>query len=432
MIKIYMRQVVQVMKSNPFMSIISIVGTALAIALVMALMIMDKIKNDPFGPEVNRDRSLFVTGATLEWLPNDGQSNSFVSEKFIDTQLRELEGAEVVTAYSTMFTQYVSLRGVSKGQKANVIQSDHELFNAFKYDFIYGAPFTEADFRGGVRKAVICESLARSIFSDTDVVGETFNIDLKEYMVCGVVRDVSLYASRSYAQVWYPYTTSDIVYEYSNDMLGMYQCCIVAKDEASKATVISDFNKRVEQYNKNLDNLRLSFHNQPCSTSEVDIILSIGINNFADFEAKRTSKEITQIAFIVITLLVPGINLSGMTHSRMRRRSNEIGIRKAFGATHKDIVTQVLFENLIMTLIGGAIGLILAYVGVSLVGNMSVGALVAFTAISGETTLDLASLMTWDVFLMAFGFCLILNLVSALVPALLASRQRIVTALGRV
>ena len=50
---------------------------------------------------------------------------------------------------------------------------------------------------------------------------------------------------------------------------------------------------------------------------------------------------------IVILLLVPAINLSSMTLSRMRKRMSEIGVRKAFGATANVLLRQVFYENLL-------------------------------------------------------------------------------------
>jgi len=63
---------------------------------------------------------------------------------------------------------------------------------------------------------------------------------------------------------------------------------------------------------------------------------------------------------IAILLLVPAVNLSGMTLSRMRRRMAEIGVRKAFGATGGELMRQVFFENLVLTLLAGVVGLALS------------------------------------------------------------------------
>ena len=68
------------------------------------------------------------------------------------------------------------------------------------------------------------------------------------------------------------------------------------------------------------------------------------------------------VLVITILLLVPAINLSSMTLSRMRKRMSEIGVRKAFGATGGELVRQVFFENLLLSLLAGILGLALSYV----------------------------------------------------------------------
>ena len=60
---------------------------------------------------------------------------------------------------------------------------------------------------------------------------------------------------------------------------------------------------------------------------------------------------------LFILLLVPALNLSGITLSRMRRRMAELGVRRAFGATQGTILWQVLSENMVLTLLGGLLGL---------------------------------------------------------------------------
>lgn len=64
---------------------------------------------------------------------------------------------------------------------------------------------------------------------------------------------------------------------------------------------------------------------------------------------------------LFILLLVPALNLSSITFSRMRKRVAELGVRRAFGATKRDIVSQVLLENLVLTLAGGLLGLVLSF-----------------------------------------------------------------------
>ena len=64
------------------------------------------------------------------------------------------------------------------------------------------------------------------------------------------------------------------------------------------------------------------------------------------------------IAFIF--LLVPAVNLSGITSSRVQERIGEFGIRKVFGATRNALINQILTENFLLTLLGGLTGLIIS------------------------------------------------------------------------
>ena len=74
--------------------------------------------------------------------------------------------------------------------------------------------------------------------------------------------------------------------------------------------------------------------------------------------------------FYCVLIILPAINLSSMTRSRLRHRVAEIGVRRAFGAKRISIVGQMFGENLIITFIGGAIGLILSVAFIVLVSHL--------------------------------------------------------------
>ena len=135
------------------------------------------------------------------------------------------------------------------------------------------------------------------------------------------------------------------------------------------------------------------------------------------------------VAIILILLIVPAINLSSMTLSRMRRRMAEIGVRRAFGATEGELMTQVLVENLLVTLVGGLVGLLLSYGATFLLNGFLFGNSTN-AYLMGETTLTAGMLLSPWIFLAAFAFCLVMNLLSAGLPAWRASRMSIVEAIA--
>mgnify|MGYP002138284482 FL=1 len=131
----------------------------------------------------------------------------------------------------------------------------------------------------------------------------------------------------------------------------------------------------------------------------------------------------------LIFLLVPAVNLTGLTSSRMRKRISELGVRKAFGANRSTLINQVLIENLLLTFIGGIFGLLISY---SLILGLK-GLLLGpsyYTDMSVNVTLAPEMLINAPVFAYAFTVCIILNLFSAFVPVWKATRVSIVEAIN--
>ena len=65
--------------------------------------------------------------------------------------------------------------------------------------------------------------------------------------------------------------------------------------------------------------------------------------------------------WLLLLLLVPALNLSGMIASRMEWRLPEMGVRKAFGATRGRLFAQIIWENLLLTVLGGVLGLLISF-----------------------------------------------------------------------
>lgn len=126
-----------------------------------------------------------------------------------------------------------------------------------------------------------------------------------------------------------------------------------------------------------------------------------------------------RIFILLLLLLVPAINLSGLSLSRIKKRMEEIGIRKAFGAKRHIILIQVLFENLITSLIGGIIGLILSYIVIFNMRRWMLG-------IPADGPIPFNTLISLPVILAICFTCILLNLISAGLPAWRAANFSII------
>ena len=135
---------------------------------------------------------------------------------------------------------------------------------------------------------------------------------------------------------------------------------------------------------------------------------------------------------VLVFLLVPALNLSGMIAGRMEDRLMEMGVYKAFGATRGYLLRQVLNENLILTLMGGLAGLFLSW------ALLAWGKDWVFRFFSIDYYLDNSDILVtvemlfspW-IFLSAFLICVVLNLASALLPVWHALRAEIVYSLNQ-
>ena len=122
------------------------------------------------------------------------------------------------------------------------------------------------------------------------------------------------------------------------------------------------------------------------------------------------------LVLLAMLVLLPAINLANVNLSRVFERAPEIAVRKSFGATDGDILRQFLVETLVITVIGGAIGVLLSF-GVIALANAREwfdGVRLAFTP---------------EVALYTLGIILVFGLITGLAPAYRLAQTRIATSL---
>ena len=130
----------------------------------------------------------------------------------------------------------------------------------------------------------------------------------------------------------------------------------------------------------------------------------------------------------LLFLIVPSINLSGLTSSRMQERISEIGIRKAFGASRLTLINQALTENLTLTLLGGFVGLIFSYLMIWAAARLLI--IGKYNTAGTEGLFKPEMLFNPTVFFYALCVCVILNLLSSIIPVWNASRKNIVESIN--
>ena len=425
MIRQYIQQALFHLRENPVITWVSVVGTALAICMIMVVVITIRVRVADCEPEVNRSRSLYVSNMSYRQ-KGDTSGNSANASMSVQTGrecFKPLTTAERVTLVSQIDRVRVSLPAGAK-TAADLIETDEDFWHVFRFRFLDGAPFTEADFQSGLPRAVLCASVARKLFGRTDIAGEHIRLNQVDYQVSGVVADVSTLADDCYGQVWIPYTSGQSEsMSWGHNLMGNMKAVILARDASDFPAIRRECEQLRQKYNAGLGELEVFYRGQPDA-------------RFAHlYRAWYEEPDVQGVvlryaAVFLILLVVPAINLSSMTHSRMRKRMAEIGVRKAFGATSAELVNQVFVENLLLTLAAGLLGLLLSFGATYLLeGFLFGGSGTAFY--KGEISLSAGTLLSPWVFLAALAFCLVLNLLSAMLPAWRASRMNITDAINQ-
>lgn len=424
MYKQYIKQALYQLKENKLLSFISIVGTALAIAMIMVMVITQRIELEDYTPEINRHRTLYVKWMCTYWdddpsISSNGGMSIFTAKECF----KELSTPEVVCIYSPPNTGFLASAPEGEFMKVDVLQTDEAFWTVFEFPFIDGKPYNLADCESGIAKAVIAESVARKLYGTVDAVGRTISLNHSDYTVSAVVKDISKLASTAYAQVWIPYSTTNITDITWSNTMGVMRVAILARSSDDFQAIREETERLRLKFNEQHSEQTVTYRGQP------DEQLVYNHRKWANEEPDMKRVRVEYVMVIILLLLVPAINLSGMTLSRMRKRFPELGVRRSFGASRAGLLKQILAESMILTLIGGVVGLLLSY-GAVFVLNDLLFSNSSNSILGGNNAVSAAMLMDPMIFVGTFLFCLVLNLLSSGVPAWRASRLNIVTALN--
>ncbi len=432
MIRRDFKQTWELLRQNRTFSALYIAGTAVPLALTMLVVIWFHIRISPVYPELHRDNLYELKRVT--WYHDTGSmSSGTCSLPLIRDWFYPLQSAEAVTAiyYRNWSPSYIRLPDGVSELAVRCKSTDPAFFRVFDFRFVDGGPFTEADLHNRRCCAVLAASTARRLFGTEQAAGRHFTMDYREYTVTGVVRDASTLTPLSFGQVYQPYSClpdyEQMIRE-TERPTGAFTACFRTTGKEQARRMLADISNLVHRYNLS----------HAAEEDSLDLMgpLPVWKSNLIPGKKATALRPFMLLAggLIALFLLVPALNLSGMIANRMEGRQAEMGICKAFGAGRNYLLRQVIHENLLLTLAGGALGLILSW-SILALGSKWVFRMLdpfKFLQVDGVDILFTPSMLfSPRVFACAFLFCVVLNLASALIPAWKALRKPIVESLNQ-
>ena len=430
------------MREEKLFSGIYIVGTALAIAFTMVMAVVYYIKLAPIYPESNRARTVYFEGIRIE-ADNGAKGQTGFSAQAYEDWFKPSPNIEycspTLLAAGTGKTLGKCHSFVVRG-KDDYLDVVHnrvstDFFHIYEYDFVSGRPFTSKEVDDNEKVCVISDALAERLFGKgVDAVGKIVEMESgPEVRVVGVFRGGSQLAPDSYADIIEPFLNGVVM---GTPYHGIYSIVATVKDDDHLRALkqeLDDVAARTQQAHPEVLDA-FSFGGDP----KRKLVLTRDMETHPMHVLKTENREgslstvtgwqlIKHYAGILFVLLfVPALNLCGIVAGRMERRSAEMAVRKTFGARRSTLLSQVVTENLVLTTIGGIIGLVLSWTAIYGLRTQILGMFFDNSTLSTAPIVEGEMLFAPTLFMGAFAAILLLNMLAAVVPAWWSLRKPIV------
>ena len=313
--------------------------------------------------------------------------------------IRAVNRIEGVESSSPIYSRAINVYYNEKESESTTYGVEKEYFDISKLYLTSGRLLNERDYENKSNVAVISSETAGNLFANEDPVGKTIKIANDMFVVVGVVEkeldfskvesymDYMMLVGDSLCEVYVPSTTWSLIAGYDD-----IQKLVIKLSDPDE--IVNVQKKAASVLNSNLSTENYSYKS----------------NSFA--EDAQTMEQITDMASLLlvgiasISLLVGGIGVMNIMLVSVTERTREIGLKKALGAKRGAILLQFLTEAVVLTGMGGLIGVAIG-LGVSKIVGMAFG---------------LVTSVSLPIILIAVGFSMFVGIIFGLVPSIKASK----------
>jgi len=378
------------LKANKLRSVLTMLGMIIGVAAVIAMV---GIGN---GATASITSQIEGLGSNLLTI-SPGQSNSggvrggagsLTTLTITDVDKIQAVGPAVKAVAPYTDNDYQVVFG--SGNTSTQISGTNESYEVIKnVTMATGRFITKADVDSNARVAILGPTVVTNLTGDpsTDLIGKTIKINNVPFQVIGVTMATgSTGFMSSDNMILAPITT---VQERLIGKKNLRSILVSASSADQMQTAQDEITIALEQAHKIQAGKADDFTVQ----NQADILASM----------QGVTQTLTMLlgGIAGISLLVGGIGIMNIMLVSVTERTREIGIRKAIGAKSSDILLQFLIEAIVLSVLGGGIGIVIGTAGSSLIG----------AALKMSTSISLASV------LVAFGFSAAIGIIFGVFPA---------------
>jgi predicted permease len=402
----YLRFAVRILSKNPSFTMIAVLTLALGIGATTAMFsVVSGVLLGPF-PFADPDRLVTIKNQ----IPKLGPTPFSVPAPDVLTYQRETKSFTDVAGYQE---STYDLTGDGEPRKVQGARLTSNVLSVLGAAPMLGRNFTlDEDRIGNERVVILSYRMWRSLFaSDSNVLDKTITLDRKPYTVVGVMGKDFVFPMKTQldaSELWVPMAFTEEERKSVGDNFD-YNIVARLKPEVLLAQGRADV-ERVAQI------IREEYPAAVKSQFEVHGVV-MGLREDALGDYRRPI--FIMLLSVVFVLLIAITNVANLLLTKGTSRQRELSIRIALGATGRSIITQLITESILLGLLGGALGLVLASLGTE--------ALIA-TVPANIPRLHSVE-VDWRVFLFAFAISVVSGVVFGAAPAMFAVRVNVNDAL---
>ena len=387
------------LRNNKLRTLLSLLGVTIGIFSIIAVL----AAVDSLNRKITKDLSSFDKNTIYLMKMSFGPSTipQWKREQFPNVKYDEyiyLKGAMTHTAQLgyQIFTKSESIKFESKiASDVTMIPVSHEFIDIQGLEFEKGRFYTDSEANSASRVIVIGDEIAKSLFDEANPIGKKVRLYGQRFTVIGVLkkqgaallennRDVSAFIPVNFVRQLYGDNNKTSVN------------VIIFKPQ--KGVDMEAYKAEISQKLRNFRGLK---------SGTIDNFFINVFSGFTDLIDGIIS-QMNVVGWIIsgFSLLVGGFGIANIMFVSVKERTNLIGIQKSLGAKNKFILFQFLFEAIILSVIGGIIGLLLVWAI----------ALVLTKVLEFEFVLSMANIF------LGTGLAAVIGLISGILPAITASK----------
>ena len=317
-------------KSNKLRSGLTMLGLIIGIASVIVLV---GIGTGATSSVTDSVKSLGTDILTLTI------SSSDASYEYTQVdEILEISNVEKVAPYKSI--SVTVSRGTTTSSRASVLATNDNYLEITNTDLAKGRRISLIDIENSTKVCILGSEIAESLFSLTEPVGQTVKLDGDKYTVIGVLTEQGS--------------------SMGNNVDNMLLIPLTTATYFDEDTTVSDVYIKVEDEDKidMTSNLIGNYLRETHLISSDDFSVSSQDSMLDTMDSITDTLTLLLGGIASISLIVGGIGVMNVMLVSVTERTKEIGIRKSLGARKRDILIQFLIEALVLSLLGGLIGVI--------------------------------------------------------------------------